>query len=109
MDGVFWRGPHNLLPSIDYLCELQRENKLVYFLTNNSTQTRSHYLDKLKTLGYHTTLEHIHTSASLVAAELHRRQVERVFVLGKEGLRQEIQQVGIDTTWLHDGVLTSHS
>ncbi len=75
MDGVFWRGEHNLLPSVDYLNALQKAQKIVYFLTNNSTQTRSHYVAKLSALGYSTTEEHVHTSASLVAAELQRRRV----------------------------------
>src|SRR5207249_4662021 len=79
------------------LDRLRRAGWGVYFATNNSTATRDDYLRRLADLGLGGERDQIVTSAYATAHYLERREPRPndVFVVGADGLREEIRAVGI--------------
>jgi len=68
MDGVLWRGG-TPLPGLHEFFTLIQELQLGYvFVTNNSSKTPQMHVDKLASVGVHTTTDHVLTS-SLAAAD----------------------------------------
>lgn len=96
-DGVVWRGSE-CVPHVKAAVEhLEKLGKRVFYVSNNSTKSRSEYTAKLsKICGIHATEEQIVTSA--VAAADYCKVVgvsKKAYVVGSAGLIQELQSVGI--------------
>jgi len=95
MDGVLWEGA-TLIPKARETVEyLMHAGKKVFFVTNNSSATRKQYIAKLKKLGYpELKPEVIYCAAAAVAKYMeHIGYKGKVFVLGGEGLREELSAV----------------
>jgi phosphoglycolate/pyridoxal phosphate phosphatase family enzyme len=97
MDGVLYRGSTLMPYARETLQRLRAAGWQIFFGTNNSTATRREYVDRLATLGLGGDLEHVVTSAYATAHYLERLQPKPrdVFVVGSNGLRDEIRSVGI--------------
>jgi len=97
MDGVLYRGNVVMPHARDTLARLRAAGWQVFFATNNSTSSRADYVARLTTLGLGGDLDHIVTSAYATAHYLERLQPKPndVFVVGANGLRDEIRAVGI--------------
>lgn len=97
MDGVLYRGSL-LMPNAKQTLErLRRAGWQVFFATNNSTATRDEYVQRLGKLGLGGDAEHIVTSAYATAHYLERLdpRPRDVYVVGADGLREEIRATGI--------------
>ena len=91
LDGVVWSGPDLISGSVDALCALQAEGVSVWFVTNNSNQPPSHYLDRLAAAG----LDHqgqIITSAQAAATLL--EQGQKVLICAGRGVHQAVEEAG---------------
>ncbi|KAI5951313.1 pho2 [Candida jiufengensis] len=101
-DGVLWLGDH-LLPSVaETLSFLKEQKKTIIFVTNNSTKSRNDYLKKFAQMGIHNiTKSEIFGSsfASSVYIEkiLKLPKNKKVWVLGEEGIEQELHELGYET------------
>jgi phosphoglycolate/pyridoxal phosphate phosphatase family enzyme len=97
MDGVLYRGSTVMPYAKETLERLRRAGWQVFFATNNSTATRAEYVQRLHTLGLGGDAEHIVTSAYATAHYLERLdpRPNDVFVVGANGLREEIRATGI--------------
>src|SRR5438128_1733438 len=97
MDGVLYRGNVVLPYARETLGRLRAAGWQVFFATNNSTASRSEYVARLERLGLGGDLEHVVTSAYATAHYLERLDPKPadVFVVGADGLRDEIRAVGI--------------
>ena len=97
MDGVLYRGSALMPHARETVARLRRAGWEVFYATNNSTATRQEYVDRLTTLGLGGDLEHVVTSAYATAHYLERLapKPKDVFVIGSNGLRDEIRAVGI--------------
>jgi len=97
MDGVLYRGNVVLPYARETLARLRAAGWQVFFATNNSTASRSEYVARLERLGLGGDLEHVVTSAYATAHYLERLDPKPadVFVVGADGLRDEIRAVGI--------------
>ncbi len=97
MDGVLYRGNVVMPYAREALDRLRAANWQVFFATNNSTASRGDYVKRLARLGLGGDLEHVITSAYATAHYLERldRSPKDVFVVGANGLRDEIRAVGI--------------
>jgi 4-nitrophenyl phosphatase len=97
MDGVLYRGSILMPHAKDTVERLRRAGWQVFFATNNSTATRADYVRRLETLGLGGDAEHIVTSAYATAHYLERLDPKPrdVFVVGANGLREEIRSTGI--------------
>jgi len=97
MDGVLYRGNVVMPHARETLARLRAAGWQVFFATNNSTSSRADYVARLTTLGLGGDLDHIVTSAYATAHYLERAEPKPndVFVVGANGLRDEIRAVGI--------------
>ncbi len=97
MDGVLYRGNAVMPYAKEALERLRRAGWQVFFATNNSTATRDEYVQRLSRLGLGGDREHIVTSAYATAHYLQRLdpQPRDVYVVGANGLREEIRATGI--------------
>ena len=97
MDGVLYRGSIVMPYAKETLERLRRAGWQVFFATNNSTATRDEYVQRLSRLGLGGDEGHIVTSAYATAHYLERLdpQPRDVYVVGANGLREEIRSTGI--------------
>ena len=97
MDGVLYRGNIVMPYAREAVDRLRRAGWQVFFGTNNSTASRGDYVKRLTRLGLGGDEEHVVTSAYATAHYLERLEPKPkdVFVVGANGLRNEIRAVGI--------------
>lgn len=97
LDGVIYRGNEPQPDAIETVARLRSSGDSVFFLTNNSTQTRQQYADKLTGMGIPTIPDDIMTSACAAALYLAETggRGKRAYVVGEEGIREELKAVGI--------------
>src|SRR3979409_197664 len=97
MDGFLYRGSLLMPCAKETLERLRRAGWQVFFATNNSTATRDEYVERLSKLGLGGDAEHIVTSAYATAHYLERLdpKPKDVYVVGANGLREEIRATGI--------------
>eukprot|EP00834_Sanchytrium_tribonematis_P003878 NODE_167_length_14562_cov_0.357256.p8 type:complete len:280 gc:universal NODE_167_length_14562_cov_0.357256:1832-993(-) len=106
MDGVLWQGNKLIQNSIETIQLLKDNNKQIYFVTNNSTKSRTSYVKKLKKLGLEIDKNHCFGSASMTALFLqHCKQFncdsDKVYVIGESGILNELDDVGIQYVYDH--------
>lgn len=96
MDGVLYRGD-TLIPEARAFLE-RIEASPYLFLTNNSSVTTEHLLEKLATLGYPTfPNDRVLTSAIATAHYLHHEKPGfRYFAVGGLGLHEALQRYGTE-------------
>ena len=97
MDGVLYRGDIVMPYAREAVGRLRAAGWQVFFATNNSTASRADYVARLTRLGLGGDEEHVITSAYATAHYLERLdpKPKDVFVVGADGLRNEIRAVGI--------------
>jgi phosphoglycolate/pyridoxal phosphate phosphatase family enzyme len=97
MDGVLYRGDIVMPYAREAVGRLRAAGWQVFFATNNSTASRADYVARLTRLGLGGDEEHVVTSAYATAHYLERLDPKPndVFVVGADGLRNEIRAVGI--------------
>jgi glycerol-1-phosphatase len=97
MDGVLYRGDVVMPYAVQAVDRLRAAGWQVFFATNNSTASRADYVARLTRLGLGGDLEHVVTSAYATAHYLERLdpKPKDVFVVGADGMRNEIRAVGI--------------
>ena len=114
-DGVIWHGD-SLIPGAKAAIEaLRAKGKRVFFVTNNSTKSRTHYAAKFAALGIDASKYEIYTSAYATACYLKREGFDALigekgddgehvddykqktaYVIGEKGILDELEEAGID-------------
>lgn len=96
-DGVIWRGDQAIPGATQVIDLLKEHGKQVFFVTNNSTKTRSMYADKMSTLGFSVREEEVFGTAYCSAMYLKSvcKLEGKVFLVGSDAMRQELEAVGI--------------
>jgi len=97
MDGVLYRGATVLPYARETLARLRGAGWQVFFATNNSSASREDYVRRLEAMALGGDAEHVITSAYATAQYLERLDPKPadVYVVGADGLRNEIRAVGI--------------
>lgn len=97
LDGVVYRGEQPLPGAVDTIKILRQLGHQVYFLTNNSTQTRTTYALKLRGMGIEADEGCIMTSSYATALYLNEigARGASVYVVGEGGLDEEISAIGM--------------
>ena len=97
MDGVLYRGDTVMPHARETLARLRAAGWQVYFATNNSSASREDYVRRLERMALGGDVEHVVTSAFATAHYLERLQPRPrdVYVVGADGLRNEIRATGI--------------
>ena len=105
-DGVIWNGDDIIEGALETIEQLKRLGKRVLYVTNNASKSRQMYLTKFQKLGidctvvWHLMKDDIFGSAYAAAyyvSQLGLPSDKRVYVIGMDGLVQELESMNI--TW----------
>ncbi|CAH6723634.1 4-nitrophenylphosphatase [[Candida] jaroonii] len=109
-DGVLWLGDHILPKVAETLKSLKSHGKTVIFVTNNSTKSRKDYLKKFLKFG----IEGINKTdifGSSYATAIYINKIlklplnEKIWILGEEGIKLELEELGYKTLGANDSKL----
>lgn len=98
-DGVIWLDDV-LIPGVSELIHhLKKTNKSYAFVTNNSSRSRENYLSKFAKLGFTDVTKDIIFPTCYAAALILKEQLQipegsKVWVLGDEGIEEELRECG---------------
>ncbi len=96
IDGVVWRGREPISDNIEGLKRLIKLGKEVFFVTNNSTRSRTVYSVLLEKLGITVDENHIITSGYASVLWLSKIKPNSLtYILGEEGLAEEAVKAGL--------------
>lgn len=95
LDGVLYRGADPIEGAAEALSRLRADRKRVAFVTNNASATPAAVVRRLSAVGVEAREDEIETSALATAALLAARDVATAFMVGEEGLRIALRDVGI--------------
>jgi NagD protein len=95
MDGTIYLGDELIDGAKEFLQKLKKKNISYIFLTNNSSKSKTIYLEKLRKMGIQTELENIFTSGEATVLYLqHIHPNSKIFLLGTEALEEEFKNAG---------------
>lgn len=95
LDGTIYLGDTILPGAAETIAALRAAGRRTIFLSNNATRTRQQYADKLTRLGIPTTSEDVINSSFVMVRWLQREApAARLFVVGEEPLKQDLQAAG---------------
>ena len=97
-DGVLWRGESPIPGAVEAVNRLVELGKTVVLLTNNSTRSRRGYAEKLAGMGFRIPEENIYTSSYGAALHLRSRGFRKAYVVGEDGLKEEVRGMGVSVT-----------
>lgn len=98
-DGVVWLDDV-LIPGVSELVQLlKQQNKSFAFVTNNSSRSRQSYLDKFGELGITEALKDLifptcYAAALVLKEQLKIPEKSKIWVLGDEGIEEELRECG---------------
>ena len=95
LDGTLFRGSEPLPAAVETVGILRSEGAEVRYLTNNSTQLRETYVQKLDGMGFEVRPDWVYSSA-MGAAQLLKGTLTRAFVVGEEGIVSALGESGIE-------------
>jgi len=97
MDGVIYRGKQPLPGSAEFFQFLRERNAKIAFFSNNSMMTKLQYIDKLRNMNIFAKEDEIFSSSSITAYHISKEHPKsKVFCIGEDGIREELQKNGID-------------
>jgi glycerol-1-phosphatase len=105
LDGVLYRWPEPIPGSPEAVERLRAAGKRIAFVTNNSSRTPEQVAERLTSLGIRAEPGEVMTSALATATLLADRGTRSAFVIGEDGLRTALAEVGIDLVDASDGVV----
>jgi 4-nitrophenyl phosphatase len=92
LDGTLYRGSEVVPHAVEVVAELRRRGALIRYLTNNSGQTRSFYVEKLRGMGYDAAPEEVYSTATGVSAYCRDQGIRSAFVVGEPGLIETLRE-----------------
>lgn len=96
LDGTIYLGD-SLIPGALRLREVAEELGLdVFFLTNNSSRSRTYYAKKITSMGWPVSIDSVLSSSQATALQLLKRGYKRVYLVGTPSLREELEAYGIE-------------
>jgi len=96
-DGVLWQGDTPLPGAAAAVMHLRAQGKRVFFVTNNSTQSRAALLSKFRRIGIAAQAEEVLSSAYAAALLLQRclPPGRQAYVVGEQGICDELRLAGV--------------
>jgi HAD superfamily hydrolase (TIGR01457 family) len=95
LDGVLYRGPEPIAGATEAVRRLRAAGKRLAFVTNNSSKTPDQVVERLASVGVESDPGEVVTSALATASLLDERGIASAFVVGEDGLRTALADVGI--------------
>jgi len=97
-DGVIWRGNHPIDGAVATLENLEKQNCHLGFITNNSSLSRQKFRSKFVKLGFNPKNYYINNSAYGAASYIKQMKISKVFMIGEQGLREELEDQSVYVT-----------
>jgi len=97
LDGTVYFGNQPAHKVNEVISRAGEISEYVFFLTNNSAQTREHILSKLTGMGIKVRKEELITSAYAITKYLKENGYKNVYCLGTDFLKSEIEEADINT------------
>lgn len=95
LDGTVYRGSQ-LVEGVDEVIRHCRKlGKSVFFLTNNSSETRSQIFHKLRGMGIDCTFREVLTSGYAAALYAHRERLSNIYICGSKNLISECEKLSV--------------
>lgn len=96
LDGTMYTGSQVIEGAIEFIDYLNKEDKDYLFVTNNSSKTPEEVAEKLNEIGFHTSSEHVITTAMATAGYISEESPgATVYMVGGTGLRKSLNDAGL--------------
>lgn len=96
LDGTMYKGSQVIEGAIEFIDYLNKEDKDYLFVTNNSSKTPEEVAEKLNEIGFHTSSEHVITTAMATAGYISEESPgATVYMVGGTGLRKSLNDAGL--------------
>lgn len=96
LDGTMYKGSQVIEGAIEFIDYLNKEDKDYLFVTNNSSKTPEEVAKKLNEIGFHTSSEHVITTAMATAGYISEESPgATVYMVGGTGLRKSLNDAGL--------------
>jgi len=96
IEKTLTRWDDTVIGAEDLIMSLRESGKKVRFHTDNTLLTRKKYAEKLRGMDIEASEEEILTSGYVTAQLLAERDVNKAYVVGEEGLINELEEEDID-------------
>ncbi|KDQ56587.1 hypothetical protein JAAARDRAFT_179174 [Jaapia argillacea MUCL 33604] len=98
-DGVLWNDDHLIDGAIEVLKLLRTHQKQILFVTNNASKSRKTYKKKFDQLGVEAHVDEIfgsaYAAAVYISSVLKLPKDQKVYVIGMNGLEEELAEEGV--------------
>lgn len=99
LDGTVYKGTEAIESAVKFIHSLQASGNEPFYLTNNSSKTPEQLQQALRQKGIEAPLSHIYSSALSTAKYVQTHFPNgRVRVVGADGIKAAIEQLGIETS-----------
>ncbi|WP_426366535.1 TIGR01457 family HAD-type hydrolase [Mammaliicoccus lentus] len=96
LDGTMYKGSQVIEGAIEFIDYLNKEDKDYLFVTNNSSKTPEEVAEKLNEIGFHTSSEHVITTAMATAGYISEESPgATIYMVGGTGLRKSLNDAGL--------------
>lgn len=91
MDGTIYLDDDVFDGAIEFIDTINKKNKKIIYLTNNSSKSKKQYLNKLNRLGFYAKEENIFTSGMAMGMYLQENyNNKKVYLVGTNALKDEL-------------------
>lgn len=100
LDGTIYRGNEPIPEAVAFMARLRKRNIPYLFLTNNSSTSPGNVASRLCGMGIPAKREEVYTT-SMASATFLQDQLPsgaKIYVIGEQGLLQELEQAGYRLT-----------
>lgn len=95
LDGTVYLGSRLVDGVDDVIRHCRKLGKSVFFLTNNSSETRSQIFHKLRGMGIDCTFREVLTSGYAAALHAHRERLNNIYICGSKNLVSECEKLSV--------------
>lgn len=95
LDGTVYFGNQLVDGISDVIAHCRQLGKSVFFLTNNSSETRSQIFHKLRNMGIDCTFREVLTSGYAAALYAHRERLSNIYICGSKNLVSECEKLSV--------------
>lgn len=92
LDGTLYLGSRALKGAHELLERLEREEKDIFYFTNNSSRSEADYVTKLKRIGFRAKKDQIVMSTHTLIRFLKSKKWRSVFLLGTPAMKKMLKQ-----------------
>jgi len=96
LDGTIYMGDALIPGAKEFLDYLKEKGLFFYFLSNNSSRSKSDYVTRLSNLGISTDEEGIILSTDGVIEYLKDKKTKNIYVVGTKSMKEMFIQAGFD-------------